>query len=266
MKRRPKRIKSMSRENRFKRLRSCDCFPEVNDRMLAGWPLDQLARFIQVDNSELADLAAASLVTMLREYRKTIPPGDFVSQTPPADIVEQRMRPYHEEALKKMAEGLSELSEIERLYRRQMGRIEIDTEVEKRQKKLIPSMTQEIRVAQELLMNSAKLKMDLGLKKRHLGVMETEARLLKDVNEKYGSAQITEAVKDSQSRRRLSGVVAAFERFMLSEGESENGQMHDSILEDLKDVLPEDPEEHAFQEHVGYAEKENEQTPPETES
>jgi hypothetical protein len=223
--------------------------------MLAGWPLDQLVKFVQVDSEEMTDIEPANLVTMLRDYRKTIPPGDFISQTPPPDIVQQRMRPYHEEAIKKVNDGLNELTEIERLYRRQMARIEIDAAVEKKQKKLIPSMTQEMRIAKEFLESSMKIKMDLGLHKRHLGVMETEARLLQEVTTKYGEQNL-KALEDSKSRQRLAGAVQALDRFLLSEGDKGDS----SILEELAELLPEegddpvDPseEEYEFPEHPGY--------------
>lgn len=262
---RGKRLKPLSRDNRFKRIRNCKCYQDMKDRMLAGWPLDQLVKFIQVDSGELKDLKPASLVTMLRDFRDSIPKTEFVSLTPPSDLVEQRMRPYHEAAINAVSEGIDELKELEKLYKRQIERIEIDTEVEKRQKKLIPSMTQEIRVAKELLDASAKLKMDLGMNKRHLGLMETEARLIQDVGGKYGNEAVIEALEDSQTRQRLAGVVANMERLLLSEGTSDPDEAG-SLLDELASVLPdeddvarqaveeefEESEDYEYPEHPGY--------------
>ncbi len=233
-----KRIKPLNREGnglKFKRTKNLKCFKDMRDRMLAGWPLDQLVRFVQVDSKEMNDITQEALYEQLREYRKTIPPSEFVSQGPPPDMIAQRMRPYHEKAIQAFSEGLNELQELEKLYLRQIERIDIDTKVEKEQKKLIPSMSQEIRIAKELLESSSKLKMDLGLRKRHLGVMETEARLIKDVGEKYGDVRVLEALKDSQSRQRLAGVVAAVERFMLTDGKDGKGS---SILDEIATALP----------------------------
>lgn len=225
--------------NKFKRLRATKCFNDFRDRLLAGWSLEQLAEFIQEDKKELTDVLKATLISQIRSYRATIPPGDFISQTPPANMVQQRMLPVHNRMITAMRQGMDELVELEHLYQRQLERIEIDTRVEKEQKKLIPSMTQEIRIAKEILDSSAKLKMDLGLQKRHLGVMETEARLIQDVGQKYGDARVVEALKDSQSRQRLAGVVAAFERLMLTDGDKGDPLQASSLLDDLTGVLPE---------------------------
>ena len=230
---------------RYKRIRALLCFKDMYDRMLAGWSLDQLVRFVQVDNKEATDIKADSLLQQLKHFKSEIPPGEFLSAMPPPDIVQQRMRPMHEKAMKQLEEGLDELKEIQKLYFQQLERIEIDTAVEKRQKKLIPSMTQEVRIAKELLMESAKLKMDLGLNKRHLGVMETEARIMKDVSQKYGDKRVAKAVGDSQSRRRLAGAQAAFERFLITAGgdAGKTASLLEELIEDPEEIEEEIEEE-----------------------
>lgn len=232
------RLKSVSgiRHRRFTKLHAIKCFEAFRERLLAGWPVNQLVRFIQVDNKELTDLDPKKVSAMVVGYQRSLPPAAFMKPPAPPDIVNQRMTPIHDRAISTISKGLDEIQELEKLFRLQLERIDIDLAVERHQKKLIPSMTQEVRIAKELLESSARLKMDLGLKTRHLGVMETEARITTEVVEKYGDARVASALGDSQSRQRLAGVVAAFERFMLADGESDSEQA--DLMNELEKLIP----------------------------
>ncbi len=97
-----------------------------------------------------------------------------------------------------------------------------------------------MRIAKEILESSAKMKMDLGINKRHLGLMETEARVIADVSERYQDTRVAEAMKDSQSRQRLSGAMVAFQRFMLTEGQQDETAAA-QILDEMAEIVDESP-------------------------
>ena len=40
------RVRAVSRDEGFQKLRSMRCFQEVYERMIAGWAMSELARFI----------------------------------------------------------------------------------------------------------------------------------------------------------------------------------------------------------------------------
>ena len=204
------RVKSEEAETRFKALRDLECFEAVRDRMLAGWTISQLVHFVHEEMEEGKDIAPTALFQMLDGYRKTIPPADFVSQQPPGDIVQQRMSKVHQSAIKKLKEGLNELDELQNLYETQMERIRIDLEAERTNGKLFPSMSQEVRIAKELLESSSRLKHELGLTKKHLGHLDVEARFVQDAHTKFGNDSVKRVLENPESRRRVLGLAERF--------------------------------------------------------
>lgn len=193
------RIRPVSRETRFVRLRSLNCFPEVHQRVLDGIEPLQIAQYVQKDAGEYTDVGTPSLATVIGEYRQSLPPTLLAAKVPRANA----------EAAKRVEQGLDELSEMEKLYKMQLERIEIDFKTEKNINKLIPSMTQEIRAGREILSDIAKLKMDLGLNARHLGKMEVDAQIVADVTRRYDDS-VGKTLASPESRRKLLGIAERF--------------------------------------------------------
>jgi hypothetical protein len=213
------RVKTEQRETQFKALRELESFEAVRDRLLAGWTIASLVHFIHEELEEGKEIAPTALFQMLERYRKTIPPADFVSQQPPGDLVQQRMSKVHQRAIKKLKEGLNELDELQSLYETQLERIEIDLTAEKKNGKLFPSMSQEVRIAKELLESSSRLKHELGLTKKQLGQLDVEARFVQDAKGKFGNASVQRVLQNPEQRRRVLGLA---ERFLaLQPGEEE---------------------------------------------
>lgn len=204
------RVKTEQRETRFKALRELECFESIRDRILAGWTVAQICHYVHEELEEAKEIAPTALHQMIDGYRKTIPPADFVSQQPPADIVQQRMSKVHSTAIKKLKEGLNELDELQNLYETQMERIRIDLQAEKANGKLFPSMSQEVRIAKELLESSSKLKHELGLTKKHLGQLDVEARFVQDAQGKFGNASVKRVLQNPEQRRRVLGLAERF--------------------------------------------------------
>lgn len=202
------RVRPISREPGQTRVRKLLCFKEVYDRILEGWPLSEVARFIQDIKKEATDLTRAGLVATLQDFRQTIPP---------AELIKKRISPAYTDAVKEVEEGVDELKELEKLYKLQMRRIDIDVQNEKNIKKLLPSTGQEVRIAREILSTYADLKMDLGLSKRHLGQMDIDARLMADVAVRYNKPEVQGVLNDPQSRKKVLSLV---ERLMSKSASS----------------------------------------------
>jgi hypothetical protein len=192
------RVRPVSRDPAHHRVRTLLCFQEVYDRILDGWPISEIARFVQEVKKEATDLTRHGLVAALQDYRKTIPP---------AELMKKRLSKTYTDAANEVEEGLDELKELEKLYRLQMKRIGIDVKNEENIKKLLPSTGQEVRIAREVLSNIADLKMDLGLSKRHLGQMDVEARLMADVAVRYNKPEVQTVLSSPQSRKKLLNLV-----------------------------------------------------------
>jgi hypothetical protein len=175
----------------------------VHDRVLAGWPVSAVASFIQKDRREYLDVSIEYLKDIVHSYRDSLPPGEVVSR---------RIPQFFMKAMDKVEEGLDELKELENLYRLQLGRIEIDLAIEKKIRKLVPTMTQEIREARNILESIAQLKMDLGLKDRHLGSVDVDAALVTDLKGKYGSESVSRVLGNPESVRKVLGLAEQFMR------------------------------------------------------
>lgn len=206
-----RKVKPVSRVSRFEKLRAMECFDLVYERIRQGWPISELARFIQEDKKEYQSLSRSGLVQVLTDFRKSIPAAELVEARMPAEFIE---------AKKTVEAALDEVAELESLYRLQMTRVNMDFATEKKINKLLPSMTSEIREARSILESIATLKMETGLKPRaatrHEVDVEVDDRLGGDLAQKYGSAAAQKVIESAESRRKVSGIV---ERFLkLSSG------------------------------------------------
>lgn len=199
------RVKPGNRGTRFQKIHSLKCYQEVYSRACAGWPMTELARFIQEERKEYTDVKRPQLEFSLREWRKTIPA---------ADLVAKRFPEVFEDAKESIENGLDELQELEELYRVQMHRINIDFRTEGKIGKLMPSMTSEIREARQLLETIGQLKMELGIHQRAATKHEVtvdgqvDARIVEDTTE-YGAA-VQKVMDNAESRRRVQGLVDRF--------------------------------------------------------
>lgn len=216
----------MSRNTNHPAVRNLKCFPEVHKKLVEeGVPLRVIARYVQGERNEMTNLAESTVINHLHNYRNSIPAAQRAG---PLNVV-------FEKAADQVMEGLDELQEMQRLYKIQMQRIEIDFQTEKNIKKLLPSMTQEIKAAREILSNSAQLKMDLGLAERHLGKVDVdvETTLLEDVTEKYAnSPSVTKVLDSGDSRRRVLGLA---ERLLSI---ADRAERHPEVMDELEELAP----------------------------
>jgi hypothetical protein len=192
----PYRVKSVSRDAKFAKVKRLRCYEEVYSMILDGFPMSEVARVIQEDRKEYTDITRGSLITVLNDFRASIPKTELISRRMPKVMIDAKER---------VAEGLDELKEMEKLFLLQMDRIGIDAATEKKIRKLMPSMTQEIRTAREILANYADLKMDLGLATRHMGKLQVDGNFVAGVAGRYGSEAVEKVLADPESRRKVLG-------------------------------------------------------------
>jgi hypothetical protein len=182
--------------NAFQRLKQLRCFTEMRKRLIDGWGLAEVARFIQQDNKEYVDISKESLTAILHKFRATIPAMEMAKKGLPVSTLE---------AAREVVEALDEIKALHDLYKIQMERVEIDRKTEKAINKLLPSMTQEIRVAKELLESSAKLKLDKGIDEKHLGTIthEHEGAI---IHAEASNPAVQKVLENAQSRMKVLGV------------------------------------------------------------
>lgn len=188
---------SRASSTRFARLRSLKCFDEVHSRILHGFALADVVRFIQQEKCEYTDVEPSSLNSLLVDYRKSLPAAVAISKTNPI---------FCGKAVVEVQDKLDELEELNKLFALQMSRLDIDLTNEQTIKKLLPTTAREIELARHILETSAQLKMDLGLDDRHIGSLDINADISAAVEKRFGGA-VGKVMADPNSRRKILGVL-----------------------------------------------------------
>ena len=228
------RIKPVSRSPDNASIRNLKCFKEVHHRLIEnGQSARSVARYIQEEQHEETTVPLSTLVYRLNMYRTSVP---AMQRAGP-------MSKHYETAASEVADGIDELKELHRLYSIQMERISIDFQTEKNIKKLLPTMSQEIRTAREILATSSQLKMDLGVNQRNLGKIDVETTVMADVAQRYAeSPAVANVLKDGDSRRKVLGLA---ERLMaIADRAERNPEVIDQLeaLAPVKDVIADEVE------------------------
>lgn len=226
-----RRVKPVSRTlDKFERLRSLRCFEDVNEMITTGWPLAEIAKYVQKTKHEYTDVEELSLIYILQSYRRSLPPTTLMSR---------RLPHVFQKASQEVRDGLDVLAEMSKLYEIQMKRVEIDFTLEKAAKKLIPSMTQEVKEARSLLEGIQKMKMDLGLDERHLGTLQLDTGASDEVVTRYGKASVRRVLDDPQASRK---VLSLAERFVqISQAREDYEEEEDERALMLDDDDGDDP-------------------------
>jgi hypothetical protein len=194
------RIRPVSRmtSSVYSQLKQARCFPEIDRRIRLGWSSIDCANAIQNEFNEMKDTSNKYLKKLLDRYRSQIPPAELSVSS--SNTIVSRL------ATKRVAEGLDELAEYEKLYNAQLQRLEIDIANEREGKKLLDTTAQEFHVAMKLLKQSSDLKMDLGLVKRQMGSVEITGQLATDASERYGKDSVGKLITDPDARKKIIGI------------------------------------------------------------
>jgi hypothetical protein len=215
-------VKPVSRkQDKFERIHSLKCFTDVQEMITTGWPLAEIAKYVQKTKHESTDIEELSLIYILQAYRRSLPATTLVAKPLPHAF---------RKAVQRVEDGLDVMAEMEKLYSIQMKRIEIDHDLEQKAKKLIPSMTQEVREARSILESVQKMKHDLGLDPRHLGTLQIEGGASEEVQTRYGKASVRRVLEDPQASRK---VLSLAERFVqISQAREELSNESGEVEED----------------------------------
>ena len=231
-----RRVKPVSRKyDRFERLRSLKCFDDINEMLVTGWPIAEVAKYIQGTKREYTDIEELSLIYILQAFRRSLPPSTLVAR---------RLPQAFQKASQEVRDGLDVLAEMSKLYEIQMKRVEIDFKLEQKAQKLIPSMTQEVKEARGILEGIQKMKMDLGLDERHLGTLQIDSGATDEVVTRYGRSSVRRVLEDPKASRKVLSLAERFveisksrEEFVDDPEEDEDGSL---MLDDPDD--PDDPD------------------------
>ncbi len=176
------------------KLKAMKCWPEVERRLMAGFPIASIVTFIQEDQKEYLHCTPESLRVMLYDYRRTAPEGMKTESTVPK---------FAAEALSRLDAGIDEVNELGELYKIQMKRIGAAITMEEGFSGLLQQNTT-IAIAQaaKLLMQRADLKIRLGI----VGGEKPKDEGPERVKERYGPG-VAELVRDPEARGKVISLV-----------------------------------------------------------
>lgn len=190
-----RKVTGPKRTKKHQRILSLECIDEVDNMLINGYSLREVARFVQRERAECTDINEASLVTTLSRYKNDIPAERFQPDAPIGGTVIEGT---------KTGEKFDELRELERLYNLQMGRLEKFSRNEGR----VPNaaMSKEVGTATSILKEMYNIKSELGLTgEKNLGTVN----IRHDIQQKIASygVQVKEVLEDPKSSGRVLSIV-----------------------------------------------------------
>ena len=195
---RPK-IASLAKYKKFAKLRGLRCFNIIDKMIRDGYPLAQIAEFIQVENGEYTEVQRDSLADLLGKYRDSLPPADVAAISHSRSFIE---------SAKKVQDGVKVLDELEYLFRLQKIRIEHFVGKEEETGVMSKAMSREVDSARMLVDKIHTVRLDLGMDERHLGTLTIQAEAIAAAEERYGG-RVAEILRDPEKRRRVLTVLEA---------------------------------------------------------
>jgi hypothetical protein len=195
---------------RFQRLRGLRCYDEVVERLTAGYPIPDIARYVQEEEGEYTDIKRVSLCNELCEYRNR--------EICPADLIAPRLPHVVIKANKEFGERLEDLRRLERLYELGLYRIDLAHGRERRTGEIDPDVDRHMKGLIDLIHQMHEIKMDLGLTgSRDLGTLTVSPERLQEIRERYGE-NAAAAFADPVQRAQVLGLL---KRVMRLSGRSD---------------------------------------------
>lgn len=186
------------------------CFDIVKQKLLAGVPGSQVARYVHEDMGEGDCYTRRTLTAYLLAYRRRLSAFELVAIRHPE---------YVNKAMEEIDQGLDEISELAEIYGVQKDRIYIGHKMETKLKVLNKTLGNEVRVAAELLRTSFQIKESLGATGAGRAGSRPGPEMLFNVRARYGE-QTARVLSDPSKRTRV--IEAA--RRALSIGDEEEEQ------------------------------------------
>lgn len=189
----------MGRGVPYERIKGLGCFEEVYERLCAGYPTPDVARYIQDEEGEYRDVGRRSLAEMLRRYADEEIVG--------ADLIAPRLPHLVVKAQKEFNDRLEDLRRLERAYEALLYRFDLAHGEERRGGGVNPDVDRQAKVLIDLVAKMHDIKMDLGLTgSRDLGTLTVSAERLAEIKERYGEGA-ARAFADPVQRAQVLGLL-----------------------------------------------------------
>lgn len=173
----------------FEKLKAMKCWPEVDQKVRAGIAIENIAEWVQEERGEYLDAKRDSLIRALYRYKQSLPATQLAIP-----------EPLHiHKKIEKLKRGLRELEEMEKLYLLQLSRISMATELEDKMRFPNSKLWKDVELAQNILLNMAKLKMEMGLYERVPGQVHVTGAI------EHTHKEFLDSI-DPEQRQKLSGV------------------------------------------------------------
>lgn len=186
-------------EDKYARIKNLKCFQEVYERICAGYPMPDIARYVQMEEGESLDIKRDSLVRELRYFAEEEIVG--------VDLIAPRLPHIVVKAKKEFSERLEDLRRLERAYEAILYRFDLVHGRERMTGVIEPDVDRQAKVLIDLVSKMHDIKMDLGLTgSRDLGSLTVSAERLAEVRERYGEGA-ARAFADPVQRAQVLGLL-----------------------------------------------------------
>jgi len=184
---------------RFARIKALHCRAEVDERLVAGYPVAAVAQYIQEDEGEYGDIERRSLAELLRRYA--------VEELAKSAIVRAHLPGYVVQVTKEFGERFEDLRRLERAYEALLYRFDLSHGHERRTGEIDPDVTRQTKGLVDLICRMHEIKMDLGLSNgRELGALTVSPERLEEIRTRYGEGA-ARAFADPVQRAQVLGLL-----------------------------------------------------------
>jgi hypothetical protein len=188
---------------RHVKIRDLRCYQEVYERICSGYPIPEVARFVQEEEGEYTDVTRASLCELLRRFANDIVPVDLIAPRLPHMVVK---------ATKEFGDRLEDLRRLEMWYQVALYRLDLAHGEERRTGKINPKVDKQLRLVVDLIVKMHDTKLDLGLTgTRELGSLTVSAERLDEIRTRYGDGA-ARAFADPVQRAQVLGLLKRVKR------------------------------------------------------
>ncbi len=186
-------------EGKYARIKNLKCFQGVYERICSGYPMPDIARYVQIEEGESLDIKRDSLARELRLYAEEEIVG--------VDLIAPRLPHIVVKAKKEFSERLEDLRRLERAYEAILYRFDLAHGRERMTGVIDPDVDRQAKVLIDLVSKMHDIKMDLGLTgSRDLGSLTVSAERLAEVRERYGEGA-ARAFADPVQRAQVLGLL-----------------------------------------------------------
>ena len=162
----------------YKRILGLSCFDVVMQMIVCGYPIPTVADFIQNTKGESTDIKQSSLVTILSEFRTTIPVGEMTEPINPKRVIQiQKEFDDAEQDLKDISWAIDILKQnVAAAYQ-----MVCDSGYPSK------SLQVDLDTMSRMIFRRHEIKMDLGFGKgRNLGTLTVSPAIMRRVHDKHG--------------------------------------------------------------------------------